>query len=334
MKKHLNKVALMVTIILGMGMNTVAYATEHQNEGGATQGHPGKNCNKGVDGSLGNQGNGKGMGNAGGSGGEIPSPPVPQPPVTPNPSQDMDTPVVDGDNTVLATANADAQGYASQASNQAYTGAIAVAQKDANTAQGNSEAYTNQVGSQVYAKAATMAQKDANTAQSNSEAFSTAGDKTTLARANQFSTAGDASTLAAAKQDSQVMATAAQNNSEAYTNHSYQQANVNAQGYANQAQSNAETFAQGAANQAQTNAEEFAASGIAAALAMPPAPFLSAGKAYVGIQEGEYDGQTATGIRATYQLTRRLNANLGFSSGTGLYGHMAVTGGVGYEFGG
>ena len=303
MKKHLSKVALTVTLTIVMGVSAVAYAhTEHQKEGRTGQGHSVKGCNKGVDGSPGNQGNGQGVGNAGGSRGEVPTPSNPQPPVppvTPGPSQDADTLVADGDNTTLATANQDSRAMA-------------------NTAQSNSEAYTNQVGSRVYTKASTVAQKDANTAKSNSEAFSTAGDTSTLASANQ---------------DSQVMATAAQSNSEAYTNQSYQQANVNAQGYANQAQSNAETFAQGAANQAQTNAEEFAASGIAAALAMPPAPLLPVGHAYVGIQEGEYDGQTATGIRATYQITRRLNANLGFSSGTGLYGHMAVTGGVGYEFG-
>jgi len=74
--------------------------------------------------------------------------------------------------------------------------------------------------------------------------------------------------------------------------------------------------------------------GIAAALAMPPAPFLPVGHAYVGIQEGEYDGQFATGVRGTYQITRSLNANVGVSGGSGLYGHVAVTAGMGYEFGG
>ena len=107
-----------------------------------------------------------------------------------------------------------------------------------------------------------------------------------------------------------------------------------AQGYAQQAQNNAETFAQGAANQAQINSEQYAASGIAAALAMPPAPFLPVDHAYVGVQEGEYDGQFATGIRATYQITHNLNANIGMSGGSGLYGHVAVTAGMGYEFGG
>ena len=144
----------------------------------------------------------------------------------------------------------------------------------------------------------------------------------------------DKTTLASANTDAQVMANAAQNNSEAYTNQSYQQANANAQGYAQQAQNNAETFAQGAANQAQINSEQYAASGIAAALAMPPAPFLPVGHAYVGVQEGEYDGQFATGIRGTYQITSSLDANVGVSGGSGLYGHVAVTAGMGYEFGG
>ena len=160
------------------------------------------------------------------------------------------------------------------------------------------------------------------------------GDAITLTAANHFSTAGDKSTLTYANQDSQIMANAAQSNSEAYTTQSYQQANANAQGYAQQAQSNAETFAQGAANQAQINSEQYAASGIAAALAMPPAPFLPVGHAYVGVQEGTYDGQFATGIRGTYQITRSLNANVGVSGGSGLYGHVAVTAGMGYEFGG
>ena len=163
---------------------------------------------------------------------------------------------------------------------------------------------------------------------------SASGDASTLVSANQAAATGDKTTLASANTDAQVMANAAQSNSEAYTNQSYQQANVNAQGYAQQAQSNAETFAQGAANQAQINSEQYAASGIAAALAMPPAPFLPVGHAYVGIQEGEYDGQFATGVRGTYQITRSLNANVGVSGGSGLYGHVAVTAGMGYEFGG
>ena len=179
------------------------------------------------------------------------------------------------------------------------------------------------------------------------------GDKATLAQANQFSIAGDKTTLVSANADAQVMANvaqsnsesyasttaqtdanAAQSNSEAYTNQSYQQANANAQGYAQQAQSNAENFAQGAANQAQINSEQYAASGIAAALAMPPAPFLPVGHAYIGVQEGTYDGQFATGIRGTYQITSSLDANVGVSGGSGLYGHVAVTAGMGYEFGG
>ena len=41
-----------------------------------------------------------------------------------------------------------------------------------------------------------------------------------------------------------------------------------------------------------------------------------------------------SGIRGTYQITRSLNANVGVSGGSGLYGHVAVTAGMGYEFGG
>ena len=198
-------------------------------------------------------------------------------------------------------------------------------------------------------KSLAQAQTDANGALSSALSSSAKGDKVTLASANQTSASGDASTLVSANQaaatgdkttlasantDAQVMANAAQSSSESYTNQSYQQANANAQGYAQQAQNNAENFAQGAANQAQINSEQYAASGIAAALAMPPAPFLPVGHAYVGVQEGTYDGQFATGIRGTYQITRSLNANVGVSGGSGLYGHVAVTAGMGYEFGG
>ena len=205
-----------------------------------------------------------------------------------------------GDASTLNTANSNAQGYA-------------------NTAQGNAEGY------------ATTSDK---TTLASANQTSANGDKSTLSSASQFSATGDKTTLASANSDSQIMANAAQSNSEAYTSQSYQQANVNAQDYANRAQNNAETFAQGAASQAQINSEQYAASGIAAALAMPPAPFLPVGHAYVGIQEGEYDGQFATGIRATYQITHNLNANIGMSGGSGLYGHVAVTAGMGYEFGG
>ena len=241
---------------------------------------------------------------------------------------------------------------------------LAQAQTDANGA------LSSALSSSAKGDAATLASANSytNTAQSNSEGFATAGDKTTLAlanqtsangdkatlaQANQFSIAGDKTTLVSANADAQVMANvaqsnsesyasttaqtdanAAQSNSEAYTNQSYQQANANAQGYAQQAQSNAENFAQGAANQAQINSEQYAASGIAAALAMPPAPFLPVGHAYIGVQEGTYDGQFATGIRGTYQITSSLDANVGVSGGSGLYGHVAVTAGMGYEFGG
>ena len=226
---------------------------------------------------------------------------------------------------------------------------LAQAQTDVNGALSSALSSSAKGDASTLNTANVNAQSYANTAQSNSESYAMAGDKTTLtqadktlangdastlASANQTAATGDKTTLASANTDAQVMANAAQSNSEAYTNQSYQQANVNAQGYAQQAQSNAETFAQGAANQAQINSEQYAASGIAAALAMPPAPFLPVGHAYVGVQEGTYDGQFATGIRGTYQITRSLNANVGVSGGSGLYGHVAVTAGMGYEFGG
>ena len=69
-------------------------------------------------------------------------------------------------------------------------------------------------------------------------------------------------------------------------------------------------------------------------MAIYPGPFLPVGHAYIGVQEGTYDGQFATGIRGTYQITSSLDANVGVSGGSGLYGHVAVTAGMGYEFGG
>jgi YadA-like C-terminal region./Haemagglutinin. len=78
---------------------------------------------------------------------------------------------------------------------------------------------------------------------------------------------------------------------------------------------------------------KFAASGIAAALAMPGSPILCPGMGYVGVQTGEYDGQTAVGARFTYQVSQHWNANVGVSGGTGAFGHVAVTAGVGYAFG-
>ncbi|MDD2750569.1 hypothetical protein [Acidithiobacillus sp.] len=82
-----------------------------------------------------------------------------------------------------------------------------------------------------------------------------------------------------------------------------------------------------------TQTNKFAASGIAAALAMPGSPTLCPGMGYVGLQTGEYDGQTAVGARFTYQMSKHWNANIGVSGGTGAYGHVAVTAGVGYAFG-
>ena len=159
------------------------------------------------------------------------------------------------------------------------------------------------------------------------------GDKTTLSTSEQYTNASIKTTLVSANTDSQIMANAAQSNSETYSNQEYQQANANAQGYAAQAQANAEQYAQGAANQAQANAEQFAASGIAAALAMPSSPVLAPGQLYVGTEMGTYDGQQAVGAKVTYQITARLNANVGVSGGFGQYGHTAVAAGVGYTFG-
>ena len=39
------------------------------------------------------------------------------------------------------------------------------------------------------------------------------------------------------------------------------------------------------------------------------------------------------GAKATYQITRRWNANVGVSGGFGQYGHTAVAAGVGCTFG-
>ena len=142
---------------------------------------------------------------------------------------------------------------------------------------------------------------------------------------------GDATTLTSANTDAQVMANAAQSNSEAYTSQSYQQANINAQGYAQQAQSNAETFAQGAANQAQINSEQYAASGIAAALAMPSSPYLEPGHYAVGIQAATYGGEQGFGARATFQISNHWSANAGVAGGSGEYGQVGGTVGVQYE---
>ena len=160
-----------------------------------------------------------------------------------------------------------------------------------------------------------------------------AGDKTTLSASEQYTNVKSTQTLDAANTDSEIMANAAQSNSESYSTQEYRQANVNAQGYAAHAQANAENYAQGAANQAQENAEQFAASGIAAALAMPSSPVLDPGQLYVGTEMGSYDGQQAIGAKATYQISSRWNANVGVSGGFGQYGHTAVAAGVGYTFG-
>ena len=158
-----------------------------------------------------------------------------------------------------------------------------------------------------------------------------ASSSSTLIQAKQFSTAGDKTALASANTDAQVMANAAQSNSEAYTNQSYQQANTNAQGYAQQAQSKAESFAQGAASQAQINAEQYAASGIAAALAMPSSPYLTPGHYAIGIQAATYGGEQGFGARATYQMSAHWSANAGLSGGSGEYGQVGATVGVQFE---
>ena len=164
-----------------------------------------------------------------------------------------------------------------------------------------------------------------------------AGDKATLSTSEQYTNVKSTQTLTAANsytnEVNQATYQAAESYSTAGDQATLQQANANAQGYAAHAQANAENYAQGAANQAQENAEQFAASGIAAALAMPSSPVLAPGQLYVGAEMGTYDSQQAIGAKATYQITRRWNANVGVSGGFGQYGHTAVAAGVGYTFG-
>ena len=164
-----------------------------------------------------------------------------------------------------------------------------------------------------------------------------AGDKATLSTSEQYTNVKSTQTLTAANsytnEVNQATYQAAESYSTAGDQATLQQANANAQGYAAHAQANAENYAQGAANQAQENAEQFAASGIAAALAMPSSPVLNPGQLYVGAEMGSYDGQQAIGAKATYQISRRWNANVGVSGGFGQYGHTAVAAGVGYTFG-
>jgi len=254
-----------------------------------------------------------------------------------------------GDASTLNTANINAQGYANaaQSNSESFsTTGDKTTLASANQTSANGDATTLASANKTAANgdASTLASANAdsqimaNAAQSNSESFSTTGDKSTLAQANSASVTGDATTLTTANQfstsgDKTTLASANQTSANGDKT-TLSSANINAQGYANRAQNNAETFAQGAANQAQINSEQYAASGIAAALAMPPAPFLPVGHAYIGVQEGTYDGQFATGIRGTYQITSSLDANVGVSGGSGLYGHVAVTAGMGYEFGG
>ena len=161
-----------------------------------------------------------------------------------------------GDASTLNTANINAQGYANaaQSNSESFsTTGDKTTLASANQTSANGDATTLASANKTAANgdASTLASANAdsqimaNAAQSNSESFSTTGDKSTLAQANsasvtgdattlttanQFSTSGDKTTLASANTDAQVMANAAQSNSEAYTNQSYQQANVNAQG--------------------------------------------------------------------------------------------------------
>lgn len=156
-------------------------------------------------------------------------------------------------------------------------------------------------------------------------------DAVNVQQLNTVSTKTANTALHQANIDSQIMSNAAQSNSNVYTNQQILVENNAAQGYAVQAQNNAEQFAQGAANNAQMQSNKYAASGIAAALAMPPSPFLHPGHYALGIQGGFYGGMSAVGGRATYQITRHWSINAGISAGTGQYSSYAETVGAQWE---
>ena len=253
-------------------------------------------------------------------------------------------------NGIIGEANSNAAVSIKAADSEQDTETAAIAQSDARGALSSALSSSAKGDASTLNTANSNAQGYANTAQGNADGYATAGDKTTLASANQTSANGDATTLASANKtsatgdattlasantDAQVMANAAQSssesyasttaqadanaaqsNSEAYTNQSYQQANVNAKGYA---------------NQAQINSEQYAASGIAAALAMPSSPYLRPGHYAVGIQGATYGGEQGFGARATFQINDHWSANAGVAGGTGIYGQVGGAAGVQYE---
>ena len=238
-----------------------------------------------------------------------------------------------GDKTTLASANTDAQAMANAAQNNSESYASTTAQTDANAAQNSAE-------TQAQSYVSTLAKSDAQsfiTKQLQVNGSSTVTGNSTVG-GNE--TVGGTLTANGANMDNNVIQNVAAGTTGTDAANVSQVNNMgastlqSANNYTNAQIAGAENFAQGAANQAQINSEQYAASGIAAALAMPPAPFLPVGHAYIGVQEGTYDGQFATGIRGTYQITSSLDANVGVSGGSGLYGHVAVTAGMGYEFGG
>lgn len=168
-----------------------------------------------------------------------------------------------------------------------------------------------------------------------------AGDTKTLKSANSYTNqqtakrdidqdAEMATAQGNAESQAQIDANTAQGNAETYTNQQMQVGNAATLQKANRY---AARIAGQDASTAQQEAQNFAASGIAAALAMPSDPVLRPGSAYVGVEAASYYGQQAVGVKGTYQIDRHWNADVGVSSGTGYYGHIAVAAGVGYEFG-
>ena len=135
-------------------------------------------------------------------------------------------------NGILGEANSNADVSIKAADTEQDTETAAIAQSDANGALSSALSSSAKGDASTLNTANINAQGYANAAQSNSESFSTTGDKTTLASANQTSANGDAttlasanktaangdaSTLASANADSQIMANAAQSNSESFS---------------------------------------------------------------------------------------------------------------------
>lgn len=64
-------------------------------------------------------------------------------------------------------------------------------------------------------------------------------------------------------------------------------------------------------------ANDFAAKGVAASLAMPAMPALTAGMQWVGLATGNYASATAVGLAWGYQINKGLNVGVGISGATG-----------------